>query len=166
MTPQPDSHSTTNPKPEIQSAVLTGNRISRDGRNVRCIMHMHMCRKDDILAQRRLNHCGVGGRNCIQKSVHGPSLFGRSRSCFSSMVQNKVLMHSKNFSTKKLVKKVLVQNVLAHEKGSSQLKCGPKKIMSEKMPTSNNSHTVKFESNTFWPKKSYSRRILFKIDFD
>ena len=60
-TPHLDSHSTTDPKPEILSAVLTGNRISRDGRNVRGIMHVHMCRKDDIFSQRRLNHNGVGG---------------------------------------------------------------------------------------------------------
>ena len=60
-TPHIDSHSTTDPKPEIQSAVLTGNRISRDGRNVRGIMHVHMCRKDDIFRQRRLNLSGVGG---------------------------------------------------------------------------------------------------------
>ena len=32
MTPHIDSHSTTDPKPDIQSAVLTGNRISRDGK--------------------------------------------------------------------------------------------------------------------------------------
>ena len=56
-----DSHSTTDPKPEILSAVLTGNRISGDGRNVRGIMHVHVCRKDDIFRQRRLNHSGVGG---------------------------------------------------------------------------------------------------------
>ena len=61
MTPHLDSHSTTDPKPEILSAVLTGNRISRDCRNVRGIMHVHMCRKDDIFRQRRLNHSGVGG---------------------------------------------------------------------------------------------------------
>ena len=56
-----DSHSTTDPKPEILSAVLTGNRIPHDGRNVRGIMHVHVCRKDDIFRQRRLNHSGVGG---------------------------------------------------------------------------------------------------------
>ena len=60
-TPYLDSHSTTDPKPEILSAVLTGNRIPHDGRNVRGIMHVHVCRKDDILRQRRLNHSGVGG---------------------------------------------------------------------------------------------------------
>ena len=60
-TPHIDSHSTTDPKPEIQSAVLTGSRISRDGSNVRGIMHVHMCRKDDIFRQRQLNHSGVGG---------------------------------------------------------------------------------------------------------
>ena len=42
-----DSHSTTDPKPEILSAVLTGNRIPHDGRNVRGIMHVHVCRKDN-----------------------------------------------------------------------------------------------------------------------
>ena len=31
-TPHLDSHSTTDPKPEILSAVLTGNRISHDGK--------------------------------------------------------------------------------------------------------------------------------------
>ena len=61
MTPHIDSHSTTDPKLEIQSAVFTGNRISRDGRNVRGIMHLRMCKKDDICWQRRLNHSGVGG---------------------------------------------------------------------------------------------------------
>ena len=60
-TPHLDSHSTTDPKPEILSAVLTGNRIPHDGRNVRGIMHVHVCRKDDIFRQRRLNHSGVGG---------------------------------------------------------------------------------------------------------
>ena len=60
-TPYLDSHSTTDPKPEILSAVLTGNRIPHDGRNVRGIMHAHVCRKDDIFRQRRLNHSGVGG---------------------------------------------------------------------------------------------------------
>ena len=60
-TPYLDSHSTTDPKPEILPAVLTGNRIPHDGRNVRGIMHVHVCRKDDIFRQRRLNHSGVGG---------------------------------------------------------------------------------------------------------
>ena len=46
---------------EILSAVQTGNRISRDGRNVRGIMHVRMCKKDDICWQRRLNHSWVGG---------------------------------------------------------------------------------------------------------
>ena len=59
-TPHLDSHNTTGPKPEILSAVLTGNRISRDGRNVCGIMHVHVCRKDDIFRQRRLNHSGLG----------------------------------------------------------------------------------------------------------
>ena len=54
-TPHLDSHSTTDPKPEILSAVLTGNRISHDGRNVRGIMHVHVYRKDDIFRKRRLN---------------------------------------------------------------------------------------------------------------
>ena len=66
-TPHLDSHSTTDPKPEILSAVLTGNRISRDCRNARGIMHVHMCRKDDIFRQRRLNHSGVGGGIAFRK---------------------------------------------------------------------------------------------------
>ena len=61
MTPHLDSHSTTDLKPEILSAVETGNRILCDGRNVRGVMHVHMCRKDDIFRQRRFNHSGVGG---------------------------------------------------------------------------------------------------------
>ena len=52
-----DSHSTTDPKPETLSAVLTGNRISRGIMHV----HVHVCRKDDTFRQRRLNHSGVGG---------------------------------------------------------------------------------------------------------
>ena len=60
-TPHLDSHSTTDPKPEILSAVLTGNRISHDQRNVRGIMHVHVCRKYDIFRQRRLNDSEVGG---------------------------------------------------------------------------------------------------------
>ena len=60
-TPDLDNHSTTDPNPKILSAVLTGNRISRDGRNVCGIMHVHMWRKDDVFRQRRLNHSGVGG---------------------------------------------------------------------------------------------------------
>ena len=39
----------------------TKRRISRDGRNVHGIMHVHMWRKDDIFRQRRLNHSVVGG---------------------------------------------------------------------------------------------------------
>ena len=60
-TPHLDSHSTTDLKPEILSAVLTGNGISNDGRNVRGIMHMHLCKKDDIFRQRQQNHSEVGG---------------------------------------------------------------------------------------------------------
>ena len=67
MLPYLDSHSTTDPKPEILSAVLTGNRIPHDGRNVRGIMHVHVCRKDDIFRQRRLNHSGVGGGNAFRR---------------------------------------------------------------------------------------------------
>ena len=66
-TPHHDCHISTDPKPEILSAVLTGNRISRDCRNVRGIMHVHMCKKDDIFRQRRLNHSEVGGRIAFGK---------------------------------------------------------------------------------------------------
>ena len=69
-TPHLDKHSTTDPKPEILSAVLTGNRISQDGRNVRRIMHVQVCRKDDIFRQRRLNHSGVGGRKIAFRRVY------------------------------------------------------------------------------------------------
>ena len=48
MTPHLDSHSASDPKPEILSAFKTGNRILCDGRNVRGIMHVHMRKKDDI----------------------------------------------------------------------------------------------------------------------
>ena len=61
MTLYLNSHSTTDLKPEILSAVLTGNRISHDQRNVCSIMHVHVCRKGDIYRQRRLNHSKVRG---------------------------------------------------------------------------------------------------------
>ena len=54
MTPHLDSHITTDPTSELLSAVLSGNRIPHDGRNVRSIMHVHLCRKDDIFRQRRV----------------------------------------------------------------------------------------------------------------
>ena len=60
-TPHLDSHNTTDPKPEILSAIQTGNRISRDGRNECGIVHVRMCKKGNICWQRRLNHSGVGG---------------------------------------------------------------------------------------------------------
>ena len=66
-TPHLDSHSTTDPKPEILSAVLTGNRISHDQRNVRGIMHVHVCRKYDIFRQRRLNNSEVGGEIAFRR---------------------------------------------------------------------------------------------------
>ena len=77
-TPHHDSHNTTDPKPEILSAVKTGKRISCDGRNVRGIAHAHVCRKDDISRQRRLNihhvlcivyhaSCIMNHASCIKK---------------------------------------------------------------------------------------------------
>ena len=66
-TPHLDSHNTTDHKPEILSAVLTGYRISRDCRKIRGIMHVHVCRKDDIFRQRRLNHSGVGGGIALRR---------------------------------------------------------------------------------------------------
>ena len=60
-TPHLDSHSTTDPKPDIQSAVQTGNRISHDGRNVFGIMHLHAWRKDNIFREIQLNHSEVRG---------------------------------------------------------------------------------------------------------
>ena len=49
MTPHLDRHSTTDPKPEMISVVLTGNTIQHDERNVCDIEHKHMFRKDDFL---------------------------------------------------------------------------------------------------------------------
>ena len=49
-TPYLDSHSRTDPQPEILSAVLTGNRIPHDGRNVRgtCAEKTTSLGKDDL----------------------------------------------------------------------------------------------------------------------
>ena len=44
MTPHLDRHNTTDPKPEMLSAVSSGNRIQRDERNV----HAQVFRKDDF----------------------------------------------------------------------------------------------------------------------
>ena len=52
MTPHLDRHRTTDPKPEIQSAVLSGNRIKCDVRKVCGIEHARMFRKDE-------NVCGI-----------------------------------------------------------------------------------------------------------
>ena len=49
MTSQLDRHSETDPKPEMFSAVLAGNRIHHDERNVRGIGHAHIFREDDFL---------------------------------------------------------------------------------------------------------------------
>ena len=48
MTLHLDRHNTTNPKPEMLSAVSSGNKIQRDERNVRGIEHAHTFRKDDF----------------------------------------------------------------------------------------------------------------------
>ena len=66
MTPHLNKHSTTDLKPEILSSVLTGNRISRDGRNERGITHVH--RKDDIFRQKLLNHSGIGEGDYVTQS--------------------------------------------------------------------------------------------------
>ena len=60
MTPHLDRHITTDPKPEMISAVYTGNRIQRDERNVLHIEHRHMFRKDNILENTGSN-IGEGG---------------------------------------------------------------------------------------------------------
>ena len=60
MTPHLESYSTTEPKPGILSAVLTGYRVSRDGRNICGITYVHMCRNNDICRQRQLNHSEMG----------------------------------------------------------------------------------------------------------
>ena len=75
-TPHLGSHSTTVPEAEFLSAVQTGNRISLDWRNVRGIIHVHVCRKDDIFRQRRLCHSGVWGglhlEECTRPEVTQP----------------------------------------------------------------------------------------------
>ena len=53
MTPHLDRHSTTDPKPEMISAVSSGNRIQHDERNVCGIEHAYMFRKDDVLGKNR-----------------------------------------------------------------------------------------------------------------
>ena len=57
VTPPLDNHSTTEPKPELLSAVSTGNRIIHRRQCMRhCAVHAHVCRKEDIFRQRQLNH--------------------------------------------------------------------------------------------------------------
>ena len=60
MTPYLDSHSTTDHIPEMLLAVLTRNRIPRDG--MKCTRHCACTYmyKRQYLRQRRLNHSGVG----------------------------------------------------------------------------------------------------------
>ena len=48
MTPNLDRHITTDPKPDMLSAVSSRNRIQRDERDVRGIEHAHMFRKDNF----------------------------------------------------------------------------------------------------------------------
>ena len=48
MTPHLDRYNTTDPKPEMLSAVSSRNRIQRDERNVRGIEHAHMFRKNNF----------------------------------------------------------------------------------------------------------------------
>ena len=49
MTLDLERHNKTDPKSEMLSAVLAGNRIQHDERNIRSIEHAHMFRKDDFL---------------------------------------------------------------------------------------------------------------------
>ena len=52
MTLHLDRQNTTDPKPEMLSAVSSGNRIQCDERYASGIEHVHMFRKDDFLEQR------------------------------------------------------------------------------------------------------------------
>ena len=54
MTSHPDSHMTTDVKPDMLSGVRTGNGILRDRYDIRGIAHAHTNRKDHIFMQRRL----------------------------------------------------------------------------------------------------------------
>ena len=81
MTPHLDSHCTTDPKPAMPSAVLTGNRIPRDG--TKCTRHCacaYVYKRQD-LRQGQLNHSGVGG-GWLWDS--GPNHIPACRSEFSS----------------------------------------------------------------------------------
>ena len=49
MTLDLERHNKTDPKSEMLSAVLAGNRIQHDERNIRGFGHAHMIRKYDIL---------------------------------------------------------------------------------------------------------------------
>ena len=60
MTPPLDSHSTTEPKPEMLSSVSTGNRNLMSWKNVFGIVHAHMYRKDDNFRQKQRNHYNIG----------------------------------------------------------------------------------------------------------
>ena len=55
MTLHLDRHSTTDPKPEMISAVWTGKRIQHNERKICGIEHAHMFRKDDFLENEDLN---------------------------------------------------------------------------------------------------------------
>ena len=68
-TPHLDSHSTTDPKPEIQSAVLTRNRISCDGKKVCGIAHVNMLTKEDFLGKD--NHIPACRSELIRKLEGG-----------------------------------------------------------------------------------------------
>ena len=51
MTPQLDRHSKTDSKLKMLAAVLAGNRIQCDERNIRGIGHAQLFRKDDLLGK-------------------------------------------------------------------------------------------------------------------
>ena len=54
MTFPPDSHTTTDVKPEMLSGIQTGNGIPHDKHDIRGIVHACANRKKDIVMQRRL----------------------------------------------------------------------------------------------------------------
>ena len=56
----------------------------RKNENVSGIWHAHMCRKEDIFRQRRLNHSGVGGGNPFKRvyPARAYSLLNLSCACY------------------------------------------------------------------------------------
>ena len=97
----PISITITEPKLELPSAVSTGYWICHQ-KNVCSIVHTHMCRKEYIYRQRRLNHYDIGvGRgegwldpSCITHFKEGGWLMNEQEIMTKKMKMNPLLAHS------------------------------------------------------------------------